>query len=60
MFWNLCIMTGECLTEEAGDKIDAHLPSVLGCLYTRVATSAATPYLFNIHDIHLSHRINKV
>jgi len=52
MFWNLCIMTGECLTEEAGNKIDAHLPSVLGCLYTRVATSAATPDLFNIQDIH--------
>jgi len=34
-------MTGGCLTEEAGDKIDAHFRPVLACLNTRVATSTA-------------------
>jgi len=37
MFWNLCITTSGCLREEAGDDIDVHLLSVLGCLNTRVA-----------------------
>ena len=49
-------MTGGCLTEEAGDKIDAHYRLYL------VAFTHALPLLrlFNIQYIHFSCRMNNV
>jgi len=57
---NMCIMTGVCLTENAADKVNAHLRPIFGCLYSCVATSLAIYDIFNIQDINLSHRMYKV